>query len=134
MDFFETIVLKGVAKEPAERYATAQELADDSAPCGWRISQIVARQPTLAGRAVKWAERHRSIVRAGIAFVFAIVAVMAVSAFLVFGAYQREKHEHAAAVANATQATENAANAQKNYETARQVVRQVRSPVSRTRK
>jgi serine/threonine protein kinase len=62
----ETIVLKALAKAPAERYTSARELADD-------LSRFLAHQPIRARRATavqrlrKWARRHPSIVVAGFA-------------------------------------------------------------------
>src|SRR5262249_6236204 len=49
----ETIVLKAVAKDPAERYATAGALADDLRRF-LDNKPILARRPTLAQRAWKW--------------------------------------------------------------------------------
>ena len=57
----ETIVLKAMAKEPAQRYATAQEMADDLKRF-LADEPIRARPPTLADRAAKWARRHRPLV------------------------------------------------------------------------
>jgi serine/threonine protein kinase/WD40 repeat protein len=57
----EVIVLKAMAKEPSERYATARDLADDLR----RLLEdrpIVARRPSVAQRARRWARRHRSLV------------------------------------------------------------------------
>src|SRR5262249_18054113 len=45
----ETIVLKAMAKEPAERYATAQELADDLRPF-LEDKAIRAKPPSLERR------------------------------------------------------------------------------------
>jgi serine/threonine protein kinase/WD40 repeat protein len=56
----ETIVQKAMAKETAERYATAQDLADDLR----RFVEdrpITARRPGLAQRARRWARRHRPL-------------------------------------------------------------------------
>ena len=59
----ETIVLKALAKEPAERYATAQEMADDLRRF-LEDRPILARRPTLAQRVAKWARRHQRMVAA----------------------------------------------------------------------
>src|SRR5262249_6176485 len=64
----ETIVLKAMAKEPAERYATAQELADDLGRFLEHRS-VLARRPTLAQRAGKWAQRHRGFVGAAVVLI-----------------------------------------------------------------
>ena len=52
-----TIVLTALAKDPAERYATAGELAAD---LGRFLADrpIQARPPTSIQRAIKWARRH----------------------------------------------------------------------------
>ncbi len=54
----ETVVLKAMAREPADRYATAQELADDLGRylCG---EPVLARRPTPADRARRWLWRKR---------------------------------------------------------------------------
>ena len=65
----ETIVLKAIAKSPAERYTTAQALADDLER--WLDDRpIVARRPTLLEHAARWQRRHRGLVRAGVGFLF----------------------------------------------------------------
>ena len=57
----ETIVLKAMAKSPADRYATAAELAAD---LGRFLDNrpILARRPSLADRGAKWMRRHRGLV------------------------------------------------------------------------
>jgi tetratricopeptide (TPR) repeat protein len=60
----ETIVLKAMAKEPAERYATAGDLADDLRHY-LEDRPIRARRPTWAQRARKWERRHRAAVATG---------------------------------------------------------------------
>jgi WD40 repeat protein len=57
----ETIVLKALAKNPDERYATAQELADDLRRF-LEDKPIRARRPTLAQKVKKWARRHPGMV------------------------------------------------------------------------
>jgi serine/threonine protein kinase/Tfp pilus assembly protein PilF len=61
----ETIVLKAMAKEPAERYATARDLADDLR-CFLEDRPIRARRPTWTQRARKWVRRHRAAVATGV--------------------------------------------------------------------
>ncbi len=57
----ETIILKAIAKDPAERYLTAQELADDLRRfCEDR--PIRATRPTLLERAQRWTRRHTQAV------------------------------------------------------------------------
>ncbi|HZU35838.1 MAG TPA: serine/threonine-protein kinase [Gemmataceae bacterium] len=57
----ETIVFKAMAKAPDERYATAQELADDLRH--WLEDRpIRARRPSLVLRLRRWGRRHRPLV------------------------------------------------------------------------
>ena len=73
----ETIVLKAMAKQPAERYDTAQQLADDLE--NWLDDRpILARRPTLWERAARWRRRHQAVMRvAGVFFVLALVGFAA---------------------------------------------------------
>lgn len=72
----ETIILKAVAKQRDERYATAQELADDLQ----RLLEdrpIMARRPTVSQRMGKWAKRHRTATVAGmVVFVMMTIGLM----------------------------------------------------------
>jgi eukaryotic-like serine/threonine-protein kinase len=54
----ETICLKAMAKEPEQRYTTAQELADDLARF-LADRPIVARRLGLLERVARWTRRHR---------------------------------------------------------------------------
>jgi tetratricopeptide (TPR) repeat protein/tRNA A-37 threonylcarbamoyl transferase component Bud32 len=68
----ETIVLKAMTKNPAERYSTAQELAADLRR--WLLDQpIRARRTSWVQVARKWARRHQSAVRAASLLVFALM-------------------------------------------------------------
>jgi Spy/CpxP family protein refolding chaperone len=59
----ETIVLKSMAKSPAERYATAGALADDLER--WLEDKpIKARRPTLVELAARWGRRHWAVATA----------------------------------------------------------------------
>jgi serine/threonine protein kinase/WD40 repeat protein len=57
----ETIIAKATARNPAERYATAHDLADDLERF-LDDRPIRARRPSLLVCARKWARRHRSLV------------------------------------------------------------------------
>ncbi|MHC4136873.1 MAG: protein kinase domain-containing protein, partial [Planctomycetota bacterium] len=73
----ETILRKAMAKEPADRYATAQELADDLR----RFIEdrpIHARRPSALKRAVQWSRRHTAVLWAtGAVLVLAIAGLIA---------------------------------------------------------
>src|SRR5262249_10266424 len=72
----ETVVLKALAKSPAERYATAQDLADDLRR--WLEDRpIQARPPTLWQQGKKWTRRHRAVVTTAVAGLLAALLVLA---------------------------------------------------------
>ncbi len=103
----ETIVLQAMAKSRDERYATAEQLADD-------LNRFLegkptyARRPTMADRAGKWVRRHRLIVSLAAVFLLILTAVSTTGAVLL----SREHDRKQAALANA----------EKNLQQARQVV------------
>jgi serine/threonine protein kinase len=73
----ETIILKAMAKNLDERYATAQEFADDLRRF-LDDKPIRAKRPTLRQRAARWARRHRAVVRsAAVALALAVTALAA---------------------------------------------------------
>jgi tetratricopeptide (TPR) repeat protein len=74
----ETIVLKALEKNPAERYATAQELADDLERF-LKDEPIRARRPTLVQRARKWARRHQAAVWAAVVCISLTLLVVAIT-------------------------------------------------------
>ncbi len=79
---FQTIVLKSIAEFPHERYATAQEFADDLR----RFLEgrpILASAPSRINRATKWAARHRGFVGAAAAVVVVAFAGLFATLFLV---------------------------------------------------
>jgi eukaryotic-like serine/threonine-protein kinase len=78
----ETIVLKALRKDPADRYGTAQELADDLK----RFLDgrpILARRPTPAERLRTWSRRHPSIVGAGFVALMLLSCASLISTALV---------------------------------------------------
>ncbi len=68
----ETIVLKAMAKEPVERYATARELADDLRRF-LEMKPIKAKRPSLWDRTLKLGRRHAGLVAA--AFLVLLLAL-----------------------------------------------------------
>jgi WD40 repeat protein/serine/threonine protein kinase len=84
----ETIVLKAMAKNPEERYATAQELADDLRRF-LEDKPLKAKRPSLRQRTVKWARRHKTVVRAAVVVLVLAVVALAVSTFLIWRAQER---------------------------------------------
>ena len=99
----ETIVLKALAKSPAERYATAQELADDLQRF-LNDEPIRARRPTPLERMTKWARRHRAFVISVVILLATATAALAASTILISASYRRESLEHARAEENFRQA------------------------------
>ncbi len=79
----ETVVLKALAKDPPDRYATAQELADDLQSF-LQGKSIRARRPTLAQRAAKWARRHKGAVAAAALGLLGAVAALAATTAVVW--------------------------------------------------
>jgi hypothetical protein len=57
----ETIILKAIAKQPGDRYASVKEMGDDLR-CFLEDKPIKARRPTLREKMVKWSRRHRPVV------------------------------------------------------------------------
>jgi tetratricopeptide (TPR) repeat protein len=101
----ETIVLKAMEKDPAERYATAGELADDLRRF-LEDRPIQARRPGVVQRARKWARRHRTLVTATVVVMFITMLASLLGTVLVWrekGRVQQQK----------TRADEAAALAQK---------------------
>jgi WD40 repeat protein/serine/threonine protein kinase len=72
----ETIVRKAMGKEPAERYATAKELADDLR-CFFDDKTIRARRPSLRQRLRKEARRYRAVIWTAAIFLLLSAAALA---------------------------------------------------------
>jgi serine/threonine protein kinase/Tfp pilus assembly protein PilF len=90
----ETIVLKALAKSPNERYATAQELADDLRSF-IDDKPIRARRPGVRKRVQRWARRHKPLVACVIVFVFTALLMRGIG----FIRQERERAATEAAVA-----------------------------------
>jgi serine/threonine protein kinase len=108
----ETIVLKAMEKNPAERYATAQELADDLERF-LKDEPIRARRPTAFQRVRKWSRRHRSVVAAAAAVLAVLLLASWVSTALIARAWRDERDQR-------TRAEQNEGRAQANEQLAEQ--------------
>jgi serine/threonine protein kinase len=84
----ETIVRKAGAKDPAERYLAAAELADDLRRF-LDNQRIQAQPPSLVDRARRWVRRHQDVVACGVAILGVVLVALAVSTFLI--ARQRDE-------------------------------------------
>ncbi len=84
----EVIVLKAMGKNPAERYGTAQEMADDLRRFLDR-KPICAKRPTVAQRVGKFARRHRRLVGAAFILILLALAGLATSTGLIWAAQTR---------------------------------------------
>jgi serine/threonine protein kinase/tetratricopeptide (TPR) repeat protein len=85
----EVIILKAMAKNPDERFATAQEMADDLRRF-LEDRPIRAKRPTLVQRTRKWARRHPSVVWAAALILLVAAGLSVVSSVLIWSAYRRE--------------------------------------------
>jgi tetratricopeptide (TPR) repeat protein len=78
----ETIVLKTLAKSPADRYLTARDLADDLR-LFLEDRPIKARRPSRLERCKRWLRRRRGVARATAAAILVAVVALAVSTVVV---------------------------------------------------
>ena len=119
----ETIIRKAMTKDPAGRYASCRELADDLR-CFLDHRPIKAKRPSLVERAVKWSHRHRPLVVTALLFMVVALATLSVSTALIW----REKARTEAAL---DQTEVLRMRAQSNYENARDAVDEMTRVVER---
>jgi serine/threonine protein kinase len=87
----ETIVLKSMAKNPQERYLTAEELAEDLKRF-LDDRPIKATRPSLLEQAIKWCRRHKAIV-AGAGLLTFATSVLAAIMFFEHARQAEEKYQ-----------------------------------------
>jgi WD40 repeat protein/serine/threonine protein kinase len=92
----ETIVLKAMAKSPADRYASAREMADDLRRFLDDLP-IRAKRPSLRQVAAKWVRRHQTLVKAACVGALLAAAGLVTSILLI----QQERERTADARAQA---------------------------------
>jgi serine/threonine protein kinase len=108
----EVIVLKSLSKNPAERYASAQELADDLHRF-LRDEPIRAKRPSAIELMRKWSRRHPTVLAAGILIMFLTLIGSLIGNWLVTNANERTK-------AALNEAQLRAEEAEKRFQQARQ--------------
>jgi hypothetical protein len=124
----ETIVLKAMAKDPRERYASARELADDLRRY-LDDRPVLARRPGLPQQVTKWARRHRWVVAAGVLALVGAVLVLSATTWRIalaeaqtlaaYEALKKEKEELKKEEARTKAALD---RAEGNYRQARKVL------------
>jgi serine/threonine protein kinase len=117
----ETIVSKALRKEPAERYATAQDLADDLQ----RFLDgrpILARRPTPAERLRGWSRRHPTLAVAGVVALVLLAVASLVSTVLVRREQSRTLAEQRKAEAAYLRERRRAEEAEARFRLARRAV------------
>jgi len=82
----ETIVLKALSKAPSDRYATAQEMAEDLERF-LEDRPIQARRPGLLERLARWTRKHKAPTAAAAVTLIALVAILSISTLM----YARER-------------------------------------------
>jgi tetratricopeptide (TPR) repeat protein len=92
----ETVLLKAMSKDPAGRYATAREMANDLVRF-LENRPVEATRPGLLKRATKWGRRHRALVGSAAAVLVLAVAALATGTALLW----REKENTQAALGRA---------------------------------
>jgi serine/threonine protein kinase/Tfp pilus assembly protein PilF len=99
----ETIILKAIEKNPADRYTTAQRFADDLRAFLQNLP-IKAKTPSRWQRTVKWARRHRPVVASAAVSAVALVLIALAALAASNVAITRERNEKAAALDERTDA------------------------------
>jgi serine/threonine protein kinase/Tfp pilus assembly protein PilF len=106
----ETIILKAMAKNPEERYGTAQDLADDLR-CYLLDRPIRARRPSLVRRMRQWSRRHRAVVNSAVALILMSIVGLSITTVLL-------SHKQAEIIEERDRAVENYQEAERQRQRA----------------
>jgi serine/threonine protein kinase/tetratricopeptide (TPR) repeat protein len=117
----ETILLKAIAKSPADRYLSAKDLADDLRRF-LEGKAVLARRAGLMDRAGKWARRHRTIVAAAAVSLAAVLVASLVGTFMIAAAQSNTKAALAQAEKNLRASEANLQRANTHFRQLREVV------------
>jgi tetratricopeptide (TPR) repeat protein len=119
----ETIVLTAMAKAREERYPSAAALAEDLERF-LDDKPTLARRPTVADRAARWARRHRPLVTVVVCAMMLVSVVSAAGLALVVREQARTSAALAQAQHSAQAARDSFARAERHFQQARGVVDQ----------
>jgi hypothetical protein len=117
----EVILTKAIAKEPADRYASARALADDLGRF-LRDEPIQARPPSLRDKAVKWTRRHRTVAISAVAMLLLTSIGLLISTLLIARAQANTKHAYEQEQQRATEALQQRTRADRRFKQAREAV------------
>src|SRR5262249_9424954 len=126
----DVILLKALEKNPTDRYATAQEFADDLRRFVDE-KPIQAKRPSLAQRATKWARRHKALVRMAIAGLFVALITFAVATVLIWDQKNRKDFAVEQAKINFARSEANRKTAEANYREAERLREAAQETVER---
>jgi serine/threonine protein kinase/tetratricopeptide (TPR) repeat protein len=108
----ETIVLKASSKDPARRYDTARELAEDLSRF-LEDKPIRAKRPSVRDRMVKWGRRHRAVVVSSVLLLVMLTLSLAGSSILIWQSRERARASYETAMAERARAEANFRMAQR---------------------
>ena len=117
----ETILAKAVAKDPADRYATARALADDLQRF-LRDEPILARPPSLWDKTIKWVRRHKSVAVSAVLILILATVGLAISTLLIARARAKTNQAYIREYDRAVEASQQRALAEKSFQQAREAV------------
>ena len=86
------IVMKALEKDPAHRYQTAADLAQDIQR-HLASEPIEARPPSLLDHAAKWSRRHRPLVWSAVVFLALSMIGLSISTLLIANAYNEKNQQ-----------------------------------------
>jgi serine/threonine protein kinase len=117
----EIILAKAMSKDPADRYQSAQLLADDLRR--FLVDEpIHARPPSTWDKAVKWTRRHRSLAMSALIILGLVAAGLLTSTLLIAREQGRTKSAYELEIKKAIEADQQRARAEKSSRQAREAV------------
>lgn len=119
----QTIVGKAIEKDPAQRYNSCRELADDLRRF-LDNRPIRAKPPSVVDRLAKWSRRHRTVVAIGVLLLVVAMIALSVSTALI-------SREQARTKTALDQAEALRVRAQSDYESARDAIDEITRVVER---